>query len=316
MGRDPMTAEVLLTAQGISRHYGARIAVQDLNLELRRGEVLGLLGLNGAGKSTTLRVLTGVLTPHRGTVTIVGHDLARAPLAAKRHLGYLPEIPPLYPDARVDEFLSFCAALHAVPRAARAAAVSRSLERCGLTAVRARLIRNLSKGYQQRVGIAQAIVHEPPVLILDEPTIGLDPAQIQVVRDLIRAQREERAVLLSTHLLTEAETVCSRVVILHHGRLVYDRALDSIQQPLIVAFGAPPTASELLALTGIANVVPLATGRFECATDDPAAAAETIAAAALARRWRLLELSPGGTALERTFLNLTREHREAEAVLC
>ncbi len=304
-----MTPEVLLAARGISRRYGARIAVQGIDLELRRGEVLGLLGLNGAGKSTTLQMLTGVLAPHEGTVTIGGHDLARTPLAAKGQLGYLPEVPPLYPELRVDEYLKFCAELHRVPPAQVAAAVGRSLSRCGLTEVSTRLIRNLSKGYQQRVGIAQAIVHEPPVLILDEPTVGLDPAQIHEVRELIRALGREHAVLLSTHLLAEAESICTRVVILHQGRMVYDQALGLGHAVLTVALRAPPVLSELAALRGIRKAMAIPGGRFECVTADLDAAADAICEAAVTRHWGLHELTPGN-ALERTFLDLTRDHRE------
>jgi ABC-2 type transport system ATP-binding protein len=305
------TSNVLLTARQISRRYGSRIAVRDLDLDLHRGEVLGLLGLNGAGKSTTLQMLTGVLAPDQGSITIGGHDLVRAPLAAKRQLGYLPEIPPLYPDLRVEEYLHFCAELHAVPRAKVAEAVARSLSRCGLSEVHTRVIRSLSKGYQQRVGIAQAIVHEPLVLILDEPTVGLDPAQIQDVRALIRTLSRDHAVVLSTHLLAEAESICSRVVILHQGRLVYDHPLGESAHVLMVVFRAPPSAVELAGLPNLRSVVQLDTGRFECVAEDLTAAAETIAEAAVSRQWGLQALAPGNTALERIFLDLTRDHREA-----
>ncbi|MSR15500.1 MAG: ATP-binding cassette domain-containing protein [Gammaproteobacteria bacterium] len=304
-----MTPDVLLAARGVSRRYGTRIAVQGLNLELRRGEVLGLLGLNGAGKSTTLQILTGVLAPHSGVVKIGGHDLARSPLAAKRHVGYLPEIPPLYQDSQVDEYLRFCAELHAVPPVQVENAVARCVNRCGLTEVSHRLIRNLSKGYQQRVGIAQAIVHEPSVLILDEPTVGLDPAQIQEVRALIRTLGREHAVVLSTHLLAEADSLCSRVVILHHGRVVYDHVLGEGGRSLMVGFSAPPALKELSQLLNVRSVSMLAGGRFECLTDDLAATAEVITVAAVNRHWGLQELTPGKTTLERTFLELTRDHQ-------
>lgn len=309
-----MVTDILLAAHGISRYYGARAALQRLDLELRRGEVLGLLGLNGAGKSTALQVLTGVIAPHHGTVVIGGHDLAGAPLAAKRLLGYLPEIPPLYPDARVDEFLRFCAELHAVPSAQVTSAVTRSLKRCGLQEVAARLIRNLSKGYQQRVGIAQAIVHEPPVLILDEPTVGLDPAQIKDVRNLIRSLSNERGVLLSTHLLAEAESICTRVVILHHGRSVYDQTLGTDNRIVTVTLRMPPPLAEITSLPGVDSVREVGAGQFECVARDLAAAAEALAEVAVARGWGLQELGRGDTALERTFLELTRDHREDEVM--
>jgi ABC-2 type transport system ATP-binding protein len=304
-----MSALPLLTAQGISRRYGSRVAVENVSLDLRRGEVLGLLGLNGAGKSTTLQILAGVLAPHRGVVAIHGHDLARAPRAAKRHLGYLPEVPPLFIDATVDEYLSFCARLHEVPSARVMARVARAKDRCNLQAVGSRLIRNLSKGFQQRVGLAQAIVHEPAVLILDEPTVGLDPAQIQEVRELIGALGTEHAILLSTHLLGEAESVCSRVVILHQGRLVYDQALAAQRQSILLGLRRPPPLAVLQALIGTSEILARADGRFEIVAAERAAVVDRLVSAAAAQGWELCELSHGGSALERTFLDLTREHR-------
>lgn len=305
-----MTSDTLLTVDGISRRYGARVAVHDLTLTLRRGEVLGLLGLNGAGKSTALQMLTGVLAPDMGRVTLGGFDLARDPKRAKRVLGYLPEVPPLYPEARVDEYLDFCAALHRVPAALRAEFVAAAKARCGLTTVGPRLIRNLSKGYQQRVGIAQAIVHDPAVLILDEPTSGLDPAQMHEMRELIRTLGTERAVLLSTHLLAEAASICSRVVILHHGRMVYDAMLNHDTHRLALELRAAPPRAMLAALTAVSAVHELGAGKFEIEVDDFDRAAEAISAAAWQHGWGLRELKVGDSALERTFLGLTRDHTE------
>ena len=308
-----IAAELLLEAHGLARRYGSRVAVHDVQVTVRRGEVLGLLGLNGAGKSTILRMLTGVIAPHAGTIKIAGHNLSQAPLAAKRHLGYLPEIPPLYPEAKVDEYLDLCAALHGVAQARRVVAVARAKERCGLTGVGERLIRNLSKGFQQRVGIAQAIVHEPAVLILDEPTVGLDPAQIQDMRALIQSLRDERAILLSTHLLSEAESVCSRVAVLHQGRIVYDAPLAARAQRLVVSFRRPPPLTELTALYGVVEVSTLAPQRFALQVDKVEEVAERVAARAVHADWGLHELTLGGSALEQIFLNLTRDHAEVAA---
>ncbi|MBI2802435.1 MAG: ATP-binding cassette domain-containing protein [Gammaproteobacteria bacterium] len=306
-----MTSDTLLTADGISRRYGARFAVHDLTLTLRRGEVLGLLGLNGAGKSTALQMLTGVLAPDTGRVTLGGFDLARDPKRAKRVLGYLPEVPPLYPEARVDEYLDFCAALHRVQASLRAGVVAAAKARCGLTAVGPRLIRNLSKGYQQRVGIAQAIIHDPTVLILDEPTAGLDPAQMHEMRELIRTLGAERAILLSTHLLTEAASICSRVVIVHHGRMVYDAALNHGAYRLALELRAAPPRATLAALAAVVDVHDFGAGKFELEVNDFDRAAEAIGAAAAQHGWGLRELKVGDSALERTFLGLTRDHTEA-----
>lgn len=302
-----MASSPLLVARDLHRRYGSRAALAGVNLSLSRGEVLGLLGLNGAGKSTTLQILAGVLAPHRGTVEIAGHDLASAPLAARRQLGYLPELPPLFPEATVDEYLAFCAALHGVPRAEIASRVAQVRVRCQLDHVAGRLIRNLSKGYQQRVGIAQAIVHAPPLVILDEPTVGLDPAQIHEVRALIGTLRDAHAVLLSTHLLSEAESVCSRVAILHEGRIVLDTPITAAAAGLCFTLRNPPPLPALAALFARATVTVDDAGRHTVVPgpiDD--LQRERFVAAAVSGGWGLVELRAGDSALERTFLTLTR----------
>jgi ABC-2 type transport system ATP-binding protein len=190
-------------------------------LELRRGEVLGLLGHNGAGKTTTMQMLTGCLSPNSGSIAICGIDLARQPTLAKAHLGYLPETPPLYRELTVDDYLTFAARLRGMKPANVSAALSQAKQRCGLEAVSKKIIGTLSKGYQQRVGIAQAIIHQPDVIVLDEPTVGLDPAQIREVRTLIRELGNTHSVILSTHVLGEVESICDRVEILNRGSLVY-----------------------------------------------------------------------------------------------
>ena len=214
-------APATLSARNLTRRFGKRSVVDNVSLELHRGEVLGLLGHNGAGKSTTLQMLTGVLMPHAGNVEICGFDLADQPDRAKACVGFLPETPPLYRDMRVDDYLAFVARLHRVPAADVAASVGQTKQRCGLQQAGRKLIGTLSKGYQQRVGIAQAIIHNPEVVVLDEPTVGLDPAQIRDIRALIRELGDAHSVILSTHLLGEVETVCDRVEIMHHGRLIY-----------------------------------------------------------------------------------------------
>jgi ABC-2 type transport system ATP-binding protein len=214
-------APVTLSASNLVRRFGKRSVVNDVSLELRRGEVLGLLGHNGAGKSTTLQMLTGVLLPHAGNVEICGFDLAREPDRAKACIGYLPETPPLYRDMHVDDYLVFVARLHRMSATRTAEALGRVKQRCGLQQVGRKIIGTLSKGYQQRVGIAQAIIHNPEVIVLDEPTVGLDPSQIRDIRELIRELGNAHSVILSTHLLSEVETVCDRVEIMHHGRLIY-----------------------------------------------------------------------------------------------
>jgi len=216
-----VAAPVTLSARNLVRRFGKRSVVNDVSLELHRGEVLGLLGHNGAGKSTTLQMLTGVLLPHSGSIEICNFDLASQPDQAKACIGYLPETPPLYRDMHVDDYLKFAARLHRMSAAQATQALEQVKHRCGLQQVGRKIIGTLSKGYQQRVGIAQAIIHNPEVIVLDEPTVGLDPAQIRDIRALIRELGDAHSVILSTHLLGEVETVCDRVEIMHHGRLIY-----------------------------------------------------------------------------------------------
>jgi ABC-2 type transport system ATP-binding protein len=208
--------------------------VDDVSFSVARGEVVGFLGPNGAGKTTTMRMLTGFLPPTDGAAEIAGHDIFTEPLAARRSVGYLPESPPLYPEMSVKSYVAYVARIKDVPRARRRAAVDRALERCGLAEVRGRVIGTLSKGFRQRVGLAQAIVHDPAVLILDEPTVGLDPLQIREIRSLIAelAAPEQgdaqHTVILSTHILPEVEAICRRVILIHQGRKVIDAPLEEL----------------------------------------------------------------------------------------
>ena len=221
-----MTEKNLIVASGLSRFYGSHCAVDGLNLELRRGEVLGLLGPNGAGKSTTMQMLTGNLAPGTGEILVNGVDLLDQPRLAKANIGYLPEQPPVYRDLSVAEYLHFVARLHGLSGKRAKAAMTAACERCSLNDVYHRLIGNLSKGFQQRVGIAQAILHEPAIIILDEPTVGLDPIQIREIRALIRQLGESHGVILSTHILPEVQSVCDRVQILNRGKTVFNGELS------------------------------------------------------------------------------------------
>jgi len=297
-----MTDEVLLSARGLERRFGHVQALRGIDLAVRRGEVVGLLGLNGAGKSTTMQLLTGALAADRGEVTVCGLSLTREPLAARRRLGYLPEIPPLDGDLTVDEYLLAAARLHGLPSAAAAPAAQRARDRSGLAEVGARVIAHLSKGYQQRVGLAQAIVHDPDVLVLDEPTSGLDPLQIRDVRALIAELGRERAVLLSSHLLHEVQMLAQRIAILHHGRIVHDAPLSGGGR-LSARFATAPDARRLAILAGVRGVrEDGGTWLLECT--DAEELAPRLAALAVAEGWGLRALDPGQDGLETRFARL------------
>jgi ABC-2 type transport system ATP-binding protein len=212
----------------LTKRYGSLVAVENLSFQLEKGEVLGFLGPNGAGKTTTMRIITGYMPPTKGTVHIEGLDIIDYPLQAKKLIGYLPENPPLYNDMSVSEYLNFVADVKQVSANEKRSSIFNVMEQCGLTDVRKRIIGHLSKGYRQRVGIAQALVNNPSVLILDEPTIGLDPKQIIEIRELIKNLSGDRTVILSTHILPEVTMICSKVVIINQGKIVLEESLESI----------------------------------------------------------------------------------------
>lgn len=312
-----MQEQNLIQAEGLSRRYGPTLAVDGLDLSLRKGEILGLLGPNGAGKSTTMKMLTGCLAPSGGHIRICGHDLQEQPEAAKRHIGYMPEIPPLYPELSVEEMLAFAARLHGVPRQQRAAAVERAIASCGLQGMRRRLVGNLSKGYQQRVGLAQAIIHNPDVIVLDEPTIGLDPIQIREIRALIAELGRAHSVLISSHILPEVQAVCDRVMIVAGGKVVY---ADSVAETakarydsVVIGLRRPPETDTLAALTDVERIEALDAHRFRlhCRTDSTAT--EAWAAEAVRNDWGLFELNPERRTLEDVFVELTAGDRAAPA---
>jgi ABC-2 type transport system ATP-binding protein len=311
-----LNAAATISARGLTRSFGGHVAVNGINLELRHGEVLGFLGPNGAGKTTTMQMLTGNLAPSRGEISICGIDLVEEPVAAKSRVGYLPEVPPLYRELTVDEYLTLAAKLHRVPRARHRDAVEAARQRCGLADAGRKLIGALSKGYQQRVGIAQAIVHSPDVVILDEPTVGLDPNQIREIRALIRELGGAHSVILSTHILPEVEAVCDRVQIMHHGNIVYSDTIAALQQfqsgsTLLVGLRRPPALGEITALAGVAaaeTVEPTVIRVQFAAGSDPT---DVLVKLAAARDWGLYQMKPAQTSLEDVFVNLTRKEDSA-----
>lgn len=222
-------AKLMIHAENLTKDYGTVVAVKKLSFHVGRGEVVGFLGPNGAGKSTTLRMLAGFLGPTEGRIEIAGFDIQTASVEARAHLGYMPEASPLYPEMRVGEYLAFRAAAKKVPRAERKRAIERALEQAVVTEMRDTLIQHLSKGYRQRVGLADALVANPPLLILDEPTAGLDPNQIREVRKLIRGLGEDHTILVSTHILSEVEATCDRALVIDRGRLVAQGTLEELR---------------------------------------------------------------------------------------
>jgi ABC-2 type transport system ATP-binding protein len=251
----------MIDVQHLVKDYGTVVAVKDVSFEVGRGEVVGFLGPNGAGKSTTLRVLAGFIGPTSGTVRIDGHDVVEAGDAARRSIGYMPESAPLYPEMRVREYLRFRAELKGIRGRDRTAAVGRSMEAARVADMSDTLIGHLSKGYRQRVGLADALVASPPLLILDEPTAGLDPNQIREVRDLIRSLGENHTILLSTHILPEVETTCDRAIVIDRGKLVASGTIDELRgrlqgagATLLVSDPTGCAVSKLQGLAGVAQV--------------------------------------------------------------
>ena len=300
--------EVLVQVENLSRYYQNNRAISSLSFSLKAGEVLGFLGPNGAGKSTTMQVISGNLAPSEGEVSIAGHDIIEAPRAAKAQLGYLPEHPPVYREASVDEYLKFCARLHRIAASQRSAALDRVKQRCGLTTVGDRLIGNLSKGYQQRVGIAQAIIHDPPVVILDEPTVGLDPIQIREIRELIRSLGSERSVILSTHILSEVQATCDRVQIIRAGELIYNATIESLNQghehSYTIGLRQAPALEQLIALAGVDHAEKLENDRFRLFFA-PDSNPDALVATSVEQDWGLYELNPEQQSLEDLFIELT-----------
>lgn len=303
----------MVQVENLSRRYGETLAVNQVNFALNKGEVLGFLGPNGAGKSTCMQMITGSLAPTTGQILINGYDLIDQPIQAKSNIGYLPENPPVYRDLSVDEYLIYCARLHRVPGPEIKSALDQTKQHCGLEQVSHRLIGNLSKGFQQRVGIAQAIIHRPPVVILDEPTVGLDPIQIREIRNLIKSIGKDRSVILSTHILPEVQVTCDRVQIIRRGELIYNASIEELNRrgqgnSLTVAFRSPPQQQTLRNFTGVDQVNSIDPHRFHFQFDKQTSAdilAQKLVEQSVSSQWGLFELIPDNTSLEEIFVELT-----------
>lgn len=306
----------MIKVEHLTKRYAGHTAIKDLSFEVGKGEIMGFLGPNGAGKSTTMRILASFMPPTSGTASIAGYDIFRQSLQARSHLGYMPENVPLYNDMRVSEYLNYRAALKGVPHRRISERVGDAKELCGIKDVEKKLISTLSKGYRQRVGLADALLHEPDLLILDEPTIGLDPNQIRQVRELIKNLGEQHTILLSTHILPEVEMTCTRVIIIHKGRIeacdTPENLLGQIRQAggvvLEAKVGNDNGVDELKKIAGVRDVTIDQDGdwkvfslRVESGTD----VREEVYRLASARRWGLRELSQRRATLEDVFVEIT-----------
>jgi ABC-2 type transport system ATP-binding protein len=314
----------LIEVQGLTRFYGDNAAVRDVSFSVERGEIVGFLGPNGAGKTTTMRMLTCFLPPSGGTARVDGFDILEHSREVRSRVGYLPESVPLYPDLAVDDYLDFVGRLKAVPPGERAPRLDRIVERCGIGDVRHKRIGALSRGYRQRVGIAQALVGDPPVLILDEPTVGLDPRQIIEIRELIRGLAGERTVILSTHILPEVSLLCQRVLIINRGRLVGDDTVanlgatfeERLSVDVAVRGGLDAARRALEAVPGVASLVEAGSDgnvcRFRLESDPGKDIRDAVAAAVVDAGLGLISLGSREMSLEDIFVRLVAGEASAQ----
>ena len=309
----------MIEVRNLSKVYGNRVAVWKVDFKVSKGEIVGFLGPNGAGKTTTMRMITGFIPPSEGTAVVDGCDVTRQALEVKRKIGYLCEAPPLYREMSVTGYLKFVSELKRVPRGQRRACVDRAIELCGLSQVSRRVVGNLSKGYRQRVGLAQAILHEPAVLILDEPTVGLDPTQIIEIRRLIQELAGEQTVILSTHILPEVTKTCSRVIIINEGQIVAQDHIANLEGDLgalrtvRLRVARPSTALDerLRAIEGVRDVQVDAEGMRDVRFEAREETRERVAQAVVDSGAGLLEMVPQIATLEQVFLKLVTVEDES-----
>ncbi|MGE5325689.1 MAG: ABC transporter ATP-binding protein [Deltaproteobacteria bacterium] len=317
----------MIQVENLTKRYGPTLAVSDVSFEVQKGEVLGFLGPNGAGKTTTMRILTGYLTPSNGRARVAGYDVQEEPLEAKKRTGYLPENPPVYPDMTVKEYLAFVGRIKGVARKDLKTRIGEVAEKCAISDVFSRPIGKLSKGYRQRVGLAQAIIHNPDVLILDEPTAGLDPKQIIETRDLIRNLAGQHTIILSTHILPEVSRTCHRVVVINQGKVVaagepqeLTQRLQGFETVMVVVEGpAAEVIDKLQRVEGVNLVEPREStdGRmtFEIHAEKGRDVRAELARAIVESQWKLFELKTSGMSLEDIFLKLTTKDISEEAAV-
>jgi len=311
----------MIQVKSLSKHYGPRKAIDDLNFEVKKGEIVGFLGPNGAGKSTTMKILTGFMPATEGDVVVNGFDVFDHPIEVKRAIGYLPESPPIYMEMPVRDYLEFAARLNQVPKGEVKRHVDWAIEKTNLGDVAKRIIGNLSKGYKQRVGLAQALVHRPPLLILDEPTVGLDPKQIIEIRELIKGLAGEHTIVLSSHILPEVTATCGRIIVINRGRIVAEDTIDGLTMRLkkgllLQLTVAAPNASGIEAIravpgvTGVSAVGPKLVIEL---SPNQGELRDRVAKAAVESGMGILEFGAEKVSLEEIFLQLTTEDDTASA---
>jgi ABC-2 type transport system ATP-binding protein len=302
----------IVKIEGLSHRYTRDWAIRDINFEINQTGVVGLLGSNGAGKSTTMNIMCGVLNPTQGKVYINGIDLQKKPEEAKKLIGFLPQSAPLHLDLTVDEYLTYCAYLRLIPKNDIPAALEMAKERCGISHFSERLIRNLSGGYRQRVGIAQAIIHRPKLIVLDEPTNGLDPNQITEVRSLIKEIAKERSVIFSSHILSEIQATCRDIKMIENGRMVFEDTIEAFNNyiepnSLLVALANPPALDVLRSIPGITAVEPDQGRYIRMQFDNPEGISEKIVSMSMKNDWRLTEISLEKSSLDAIFAQLSNK---------
>ena len=307
----------MIEVTALTKRFGTITALHDVSFRVGRGEIVGLLGPNGAGKSTMMRVLTGYLPPSEGTARVAGHDVQEEPIEARRHIGYLPETVPVYGELTVRDYLRFIADLRELPRAGVADRIGRVMEQTGVAHVAHRVIGHLSKGYRQRVGLAQALIHDPDLLILDEPTVGLDPTQVVEIRSVIKELARGHTVVLSSHILPEVSAICSRIIVIAGGRIVAEDTQANLEKRLkgaerITAVLKGPQADIEAAVRGLPGVravttAPGADGTVEVKVETELGRdiREELSLLAGTRRWPLLALAQDTMSLESMFIQLT-----------
>lgn len=307
--------EPIVKTAHLSHRYSSSWAVSDINIEIDKKGIFGLLGSNGAGKSTTMNIICGVLNQTKGEVYIGGIDIRKHPVEAKRNLGFLPQTLPLYLDLTVREYLGYCGRLRDISKENLPTAVDEVMERSGVSHVKDRLLKNLSGGYRQRVGIAQSIIHKPKLVILDEPTNGLDPVQIIEVRNMIKEIGQECTVILSSHILSEIQLMCQEIIMIERGKLVFSDTMEAFNnyiapKSMLVEFQNPPSADTLGAIKGVTRVERLSQGTYRLFYDGEKSVSEEVISRSVRDGWRMMQLAVEKNSVDEIFRQLTKKAGE------